>query len=102
LENPVPEYEENLKVSPMAGWLVLIVFTFVILGWGMLLMMAIMDTPREWDFGAYPDIPSQSVYSTSEPIKKAKVPLQISPLPEAQGQNNLGQPDWIFGRKKGR
>jgi hypothetical protein len=45
--------------------------------------MIIPDTPREWDFGQFPDTPAESVYSTVEPVRGEGYPNVIKALPEA-------------------
>jgi hypothetical protein len=74
-------YEEYKMISQFWGWVALIVFSILILGWGMVLMYIIPDTPHHWDFGTVPDTPAQSVYSTSPLPREVNVPRQIEQLP---------------------
>jgi len=79
--------EDKHLPGPAWGWAILILFSVSILGFGMWLMMAVPDVPREWNFGFYHETPAESVYSTEEPparlpagIKQKRV---IPELPEA-------------------
>jgi hypothetical protein len=73
------------KILPQFwGWVLLILFAASILGYGMLSHMILPDTPREWDFGQFPDAPAESVYSTVEPVRGAAYPNVIKTLPEAR------------------
>jgi hypothetical protein len=81
-----PELFEQYKSSPQwRGWLFIFVFSVAILSWGMMLHMVIPDGPRLWDFGAVPQTPAASVYSTAEPpaAQEAHPPRQMEPLPGA-------------------
>jgi hypothetical protein len=75
-------FEHYRDSGPKTGWWILIVFTAVILATGMLVHHAIMDGPRQWDFGAVPDAPGETVYSMRMPGRGA-APRQMAPLPEA-------------------
>jgi hypothetical protein len=75
--------EEKYLPRPFWGWCLLILFSASLLGFGMWLMMAIPDVPRQWNFGTYPDTPAESVYSTKQPPESIK-PIRVVPeLPEA-------------------
>ena len=81
-------YEEHARIPQYLGWIILIGFTLFILGWGMLLMMLVRDTPRLWDYGVLPDTPAASIYSSvSHGEAQAQ---QIAPLPEAQPMSAAG------------
>jgi hypothetical protein len=83
-------YEEFKVVSNFWGWVILISFAATILISGMIFHMSIKEVPREWDFGALPDTPAKSIYSTREPRETNSVQLQITPLPEGvPGQDTL-------------
>lgn len=75
------KYEEYKVVTPFWGWVILVAFSIVVLGWGMLLMFIIPDTPRKWDFGTVPDTPAESVYSTAPRPRDVNVPRQIEQVP---------------------
>jgi hypothetical protein len=68
-----------------------------VLSWGMVLHAIVRDEPRQWDFGALPDVPGQSVYSTATPPAggptgpAGKAPLQMAPLPEARPVGDADQ-----------
>lgn len=91
------QFEENKPIGPFWGWAMVCLLTGAIIGWCMFLMMMLDDPARQWDFGALPDVPAQSVYSTSKsprvhftfplllrtrPSVTKDVPPQMSPLPE--------------------
>lgn len=75
------QYEEYRNVGTVLGWVILLVFTASILGWGMFMMMMIMDAPRHWDHGQLDDTPASSVFSSVEPDTHKPAPLQIQPVP---------------------
>jgi hypothetical protein len=84
-------YEEYTPAGPFVGWLTVLGVSFAILALGMFLHTKISDPPRTWDFGALPDIPGESIYSTLEPevrqlapLENDVVPRQIAPLPWAK------------------
>ncbi len=78
------EYEEFTLISGTWSWVILIAFSALILGWGMFLEMMIEERPPQWDFGALPDAPSQSAYSTVLPPSDVNVPYQMQRIPDAQ------------------
>ena len=91
--NQQKEYEEFTVISTFWSWVILIAFSALIICWGMFVeMMAGEDQPRTWDFGALPDVPAQSTYSTVEPPVEVNVPLQIQRLPEAYYDANAVTP----------
>lgn len=75
------KYEEFKIISQGWGWFLLIFLSGILIGWGMLLMCVIQDRPRQWHFGAKPQIPAESVYSTSRAAQEANVPRQIEQVP---------------------
>ncbi len=75
--------EDKYLPGPVWGWLVLIVFSLSILGFGMWLMMVVPDVPRQWNFGFYGDTPAESVYSTEQPPPDVRVSRVVPELPEA-------------------
>lgn len=87
--NPVnePEHEEyEVEVtprSPAAGWGVLLLICLAMLAWGLAIFRFVPDVPRRWDFGAHPDVPGESIYSTQTTPRSASAPAQLTPLPEA-------------------
>jgi len=70
--------------SAARHWAVVILVVLMTIGWGLLIYALVRDRPREWDFSALPDAPSQSIYSTGESPERPNPPRQIPPLPEAQ------------------
>ena len=65
------EYEENRQISPGWSWAIIGVFCALIIAWGLVNWALIKDGPRDWDFGALPDAPSASIYSTEQAPEKA-------------------------------
>jgi len=68
-----------------------IVVCLAIVGWGALTYLLVPERgqgpgqlPRQWDTGALPDVPAQSVYSTVTTPASQPAPPQIAPLPEAK------------------
>lgn len=67
------------------GWAVLLAVCLAMLAWGLAIFLfvpAVPEAQRRWDFGALPDVPGESIYSTSTP-QPASAPAQLPPLPEA-------------------
>ncbi len=74
-------YEEYTPTKPLTSWLLILGISAAILALGMFLHNKIPDTPRTWDFGALPDTPGQSAYSTLEPKLRELAPLEIEGVP---------------------
>jgi len=77
------EYEESREMSPGLSWAIIVMLCVLILAWGFVNWALVKDQPRKWDFGALPDAPSESIYSTGQAPELAAPPRQIQPLPEA-------------------
>jgi hypothetical protein len=84
MNGPQKEYEEQTLISSLASWIILIVFSALIMGWGMFVEMIVGVQPAHWDFGVLPDTPSVSEYSTALPPPDVNVPYQIHRIPDAQ------------------
>jgi hypothetical protein len=69
--------------SGLKSWAIVILFSLVILGWGLAMFLLIKDRPREWDFGALRDVPGQSIYSVDKTPMTTNAAAQIPALPEA-------------------
>lgn len=69
--------------------MILVLSCALIVAWGVLNWLLIPDRPREWSFGALPDVPSESIYSSAQPGASADAnpPPQMPPLPEARPRN---------------
>jgi hypothetical protein len=76
-------YIEFKILSPFWGWVLIIFITVSLLAFGMWAHMIIPDRPREWNYGAMPDTPAQSAYSTLLP-SRAKAERVVPALPEAK------------------
>ncbi len=74
------EFEFRKKSDPRWSWPILVGFTAFILWSGMSIHHMIPDAPRQWDFGALPEAPGASLYST-KPMKDGPALQQIEPLP---------------------
>ncbi len=81
--------EDKYLPGPVWGWVVLILFSVSVLGFGMWLMMVVPDVPRHWDFGTYPDTPAESVYSTEQPPMDVKLKRVVPELPEAESDKRI-------------
>jgi hypothetical protein len=78
------QFEEYRVVKgTFRGWLLLIVFSLLVMGWGMFIHMMVPESPRTWDFGVIPDTPGISAYSTIAPLSHEPIPRQFEQLPEA-------------------
>jgi len=76
------EYEEYQRLGQFTSWVIIVLFTLLIVVWGLLAHFSVHShTRRHWDFGALPDTPGESIYSTNEAQGGLKVPLQFPPLP---------------------
>jgi hypothetical protein len=84
------QYEEYKDEKQTWIWTAVIIFSVLLLSWGMLLHMIIPDAPRSWDFDVLPDAPGQSKYSTVPSVHEANVPVQLE-LPEKFLQNRSKQ-----------
>jgi hypothetical protein len=77
-------YDEDKEIGSFGSWMIVIVFSAAIVVFGLLVYAIVEDAPRRWDFGALPDTPAESVYSTYAPPPGAAPSRQIAPLPEAE------------------
>ena len=83
------DYEHQSRHSPRSGWWTVLLICACLAAWGLIQYVTIRDAPRQWDFGALPDAPGQSIYSSSRPAQPKVVPPQIQPLPEASVRSAL-------------
>ncbi|WP_243438486.1 hypothetical protein [Fundidesulfovibrio soli] len=74
-------YEEYTPTSSCTAWSIVLGVSFAVLALGMFLHTRISDPPRTWDFGALPDTPAESVYSTNEPQVREQAPLETEGVP---------------------
>ena len=75
-------FEEYWAFGPVGSWVLLLVFCVFIVAWGMVHML-VLEKPADWDFGAVPDAPGESIYSVRQPpAMVGRPPLQIERLPE--------------------
>ena len=76
--------------------MILVGFALFVFVFGMSVHHRIPDTEHEWNFGALPDTPGESVYSTMPPPTGQPVPKQVRPLPDADEimpENNAEEED---------
>jgi hypothetical protein len=66
------------------GWLIVILVAALVAAWGLLSFARVPDVPRTWRYGAPPDAPGESVYSSNPTPREAAPPVQMAPLPEAR------------------
>lgn len=76
------DYEEYHEWSRLGSWVFILAHSFFLIGWAMLLMTLVKDTPRQWDFGTVEFIPAKSIYSTHAPAETTDRNM-VQPLPEA-------------------
>jgi hypothetical protein len=69
--------------SNITGWLIAILISLLVAGWGLMISKSVRDNRRTWDYGVLQDTPSESIYSTTSPPKAAPPPKQVQTLPEA-------------------
>lgn len=75
-------YEEDHELSVPLSWVIIILFSAAIAGYGLLVYSIIPDTTRRWDFGQLPDTPAESIFSTEEPRQTNRPQRQLPKLPE--------------------
>ena len=80
---------KSKNVGSFKSWMIVILFSLVILAWGGVTFLLIKDRPREWDFGALQDVPGQSIYSTDKPPPvPSDSARQLPILPEGKPWTN--------------
>ena len=86
------EAEEYRKIGPVRAWLILFLLAALVVGYGVLNYELVRERPRAWDFGALPQTPSESPYTSVSPPAQTPAPRQMPRLPEAttQGDSNRG------------
>jgi len=81
--DPEPS-EEAESASACWHWVIVLAASALVVGWGLLIYGLVKDRDRAWDFGALPDTPAESIYSTQPVPQPEAPPRQIAPLPEAK------------------
>lgn len=76
-------YEEEHELPPLWGWVLVVMLSASLVGFGWLVYLIVPDGPRHWDFGQLPDTPAESIYSTETPGATARPRRQLFRLPEA-------------------
>ncbi|MCL2700201.1 MAG: hypothetical protein FWE88_00745 [Phycisphaerae bacterium] len=77
-------FEEYRVLSQPAAWALLFLLAGGILAWGLFVKSVIPNTPRVHNYGALPDAPGQSIYSTNPTPRDTTAPPQYQTLPEAK------------------
>ena len=77
-------YDEKQELPSPWEWVIVIMLSAFLVGYGWLVYLVVPDGPRHWDFGQLPDAPAESIYSTDQPDLSKKPQQQILRLPEAQ------------------
>ncbi|MCX5770859.1 MAG: hypothetical protein NTZ09_11390 [Candidatus Hydrogenedentes bacterium] len=86
-------YEEYERFPQWLGWLLVVALAGCVVGWALVLHMTIPELPRTWDFGATPDVPAESIYSSYPPPQPQPLPpYQVQPLPEGTPWSDNKQP----------
>ena len=85
------EDEEKHEVSLGWSWFLVLALAGLIVAWGAFCFVLVRDGPREWNFGALTDTPSQSIYSSEQAPESASPPRQVAPLPEAKPWKGSGK-----------
>lgn len=78
------QYEESHELSARWGWLLIVVLCLALLGWGLVNYVAVRNAPRQWDYGAVPEAPASSEFTTSEPAPLTTKQRQVERLPNAR------------------
>jgi hypothetical protein len=95
-----PGYEEYTELKPFWGWILIVLLGLSLIVWGLLAYRLVRDRPREWDFGALPDVPAESAASSVEPAGGAPVPRQLEPLPRSSPAGGRSAPPAPSGRSQ--
>ena len=77
------EAEEFRGLSAAKAWLILVLLSLLLVGWGLFNYFLIGQPPRQWDTGALPDTPAKSIYTSQRPPPQPTTPPQIPRLPGA-------------------
>ena len=62
------------------AWLLVVALCLAIVAWGLINLALIPDAPRQWDLGLLPQVPGESIYSSSQPAGE-QPPRQIENAP---------------------
>lgn len=73
--------QTEIASSPwVGGWWSPVIAALFTVGWGLTIYSLIGDRPAVWKYGVIPNVPAQSVFTTSE-VPKGRAPKQVI-LPE--------------------
>lgn len=84
------QFQERRFTSQAKGWVILMVLSATLIGWGLATYALVPEGPRQFDFGQLPDAPGESEYTTASG-QRHPPPPQIVPLPEAATQPGSDQ-----------
>ncbi|HEY3307197.1 MAG TPA: hypothetical protein VGJ93_01965 [Desulfuromonadaceae bacterium] len=82
-------YDEERELPHPWEWVIIILFSASIVGFGLLAYRLVPEGPRYWDLGQLPDTPAESIYSTEVPHGNKNVSPQFQKWPESQPKNPL-------------
>lgn len=94
-------FDEDKELPHPWEWVIIILFSASIVGWGLLVYRLVPEGSRYWDMGQLPDTPAESIYSTEVPGGNQKVPPQIQKWPESEPKN-LTKPRNVPLRERGQ
>ena len=77
-------FGEEKIIPDFWSWVILILLSLGLMGWGVLVYYFVHDGPREWDYRNLPDVPGESAYRTQLPSEKLQTPRQMPKLPGAR------------------
>ena len=78
------KYEEYKLLPQFWGWVILLAWSVSLIVWALWLHAIIPDTERQWSYGALPQVPAESIYSTVPAPREAEPRQQMEPLPGAR------------------
>ncbi len=91
------EIERAQRGLVIRGWLAAVGLALALFVYGMFAYLVIGDKgPPDWDFGTVPDIPGQSIYSTTPGIRGPRAMLEPQ---HVQGKPSLADSDVSKGQK---
>lgn len=77
-------FDEHRELPSPWEWIIVVLFSASIVGYGLLVYYAVDDGPRAWDVGQLPDTPADSIYSTRKQ-PRGRPQRQLPVLPETHG-----------------
>jgi hypothetical protein len=75
------EYEEYHELRAPWDWALMLLLCLSLIGWAFFNYLLVRNAPRQWDYGAVPEAPASSIYTTNRPPAEPSPQNQIEPLP---------------------